>query len=147
MSVDPSTRAEIDNLNARFAWALDRHDWAMLEDVLAPDVRYSSIGRDLRGASAVIRSFRSRPEGRTTRHGRGNLLLVAGPMGSVIGRGSWHTFASNGPTNHVPLFMVADFDDTYTRDDSGAWRISERVITAVFRDAALAPGEVGSHGD
>ena len=139
-----NVRAEIEDLNARFAWALDRHDWPVLSEVLAVDVHYASIGRNLRGANAVIDSFRSRTGGRTTRHGMGNLLLAAGPMGSVIGRGSWHTFASDGPTDAVPLFMVADFDDIYLQDASGSWRISERVITPVFRDSALAPREVES---
>ena len=139
MSPDLESRAEIAELNASFAWALDRQEWDSLRHVLAGDVRYVGVGGELNGSEAVIASFRSRPTGRTTRHGLGNLSLSDGPGDTVLGRSSWHTFAGNGPVVGVPLFMVADFDDIYARDERRRWRIAERVITPVFRDHTRAP--------
>ncbi|PZS33720.1 MAG: hypothetical protein DLM59_06060 [Pseudonocardiales bacterium] len=142
---DLRTRAAIGDLNARFAWALDLHDWDLLRDALGADVHYVSVGRDLQGAPAVVASFRARGEERTTRHGLGNLLLRDGTDGTVLGLSSWHTFASNtDPAPGVPLFMVADFHDTYARDTTGSWRIAERIITPVFREDALAPRTPGA---
>lgn len=139
-TVDPATRAALVDLNARFAWALDLHDWDALADILAPDVYYVSGEREFHGADALIESFRSRDEARTTRHGLGNLLLTASGDGVVTGRGSWHTFARNGAAaEEVPLYMVADFHDTYVHHAPGAWRIARRVIVPVFRDRTRAP--------
>ncbi len=140
MSPDITTCAALSDLNARFAWAVDRHDWAALAEILTPDVRYISVDRELHGRDAVLASFRQRPSGRTTRHGLGNLLLNGQADGTVLGLGSWHTFARNSDAVlGVPLYMVADFTDRYARDDNGTWRIAERRITPVFRDDALAP--------
>lgn len=140
MITDVEVRAAIADLNARFAWALDLHDWAALREVLSPDVHYVSVGREFHDAEAVVESFQTRDADRTTRHGLGNLLLSLDAPGTVLGKGSWHTFASNDrERGGVPLFMVADFHDIYRRDGDGAWRIAERVITPVFRDALLAP--------
>ncbi|MFH8462429.1 nuclear transport factor 2 family protein [Streptomyces sp. NPDC017991] len=140
MSIDPTTRAAIADLNARFSWALDLHDWGGLREVLAPDVHYVSTGREFHDAESVIASFEARSGARTTRHGLGNLLLSEGPGGTVLGRSSWHTFASNTePVQGVPLYMVADFHDTYAGDADGSWKLAERIILPVFRDDALAP--------
>ncbi|WP_410676544.1 nuclear transport factor 2 family protein [Amycolatopsis sp. cmx-4-68] len=140
MTVDTAARTEIGDLNARFAWALDLHDWTALHEILAVNVHYVSVGREFHDAESVVESFRARGTARTTRHGLGNLLLRDEVSGAVEGRGTWHTFASNDRTTHrVPLFMVADFLDTYRRDASGAWRITERIIVPVFRDDRLAP--------
>lgn len=140
MTVDPATRAELADLNARFAWALDLHDFDSLRDLLAQDVHYVGGNGEFHSAEAVVTSFRARPRTRTTRHGLGNLLLRTGPHATVLGRSSWHTFASNtDPAPGVPLFMVADFHDIYARDAHGSWRMAERVIVPVFREDALAP--------
>lgn len=144
MTVDLETRAALTDLNASFAWALDRQAWDLLGETLDAAVDYVSSGRALRGRDAVVASFRRRPPGRTTRHGLGNLLLTPADGGRVRGLGSWHTFARNGnPEPGVPLFMVADFDDVYTRGDDGRWRIAARHITPVFRDDDLAPLPAG----
>ncbi|MFD1718387.1 nuclear transport factor 2 family protein [Georgenia deserti] len=155
MSVLPAhVRAAITDLNARFAWALDSHDFAALRELLTPDVHYVSVGREFHDADSVIASFEARTGARTTRHGLGNLLLEERPDGAVRGRSSWHTFAAHtalgtdgtdspGSTpGAVPVpevFMVADFTDSYVRDDAGDWRIAERIITPVFRNPHLAP--------
>ena len=145
MNVDLATRAELADLNARVAWALDLCDWDALREALAHDVHYVGAAGEFHDAEAVVASFRARPRTRTTRHGLGNLLLSSRADGTVIGRSSWHTFASNAlPAGGVPLFMVADFHDTYTRDPHGSWRITERIILPVFRDDTLAPPTPGA---
>ncbi|MCK6066688.1 MULTISPECIES: nuclear transport factor 2 family protein [Microbacterium] len=144
--LDAEARASIGDLNARFAWALDLHDFDALRTILAEDVHYISIGREFHDAEAVIASFRARTGARTTRHGLGNLLLEPAGGDEVRGRSSWHTFASNDdpPPPGVPVFMVADFSDLYRRTALG-WRIAERIITPVFRDPALAPAAAIPH--
>jgi hypothetical protein len=138
-------REAIGDLNARFAWALDLHDFDALRGILAPDVHYVAVGREFHDAEAVIASFFARTPTRTTRHGLGNLLLESSDDGTVTGRSSWHTFASNQdpPLPGVHLFMVADFADVYRRTPEG-WRIAERIITPVFRDPSLAPAEAAA---
>jgi SnoaL-like protein len=141
MSIDLSARAVITELNASFAWALDLHEWDALREVLAVDVHYVSVGREFHDVEQVISSFMARAGVRITRHGLGNLSLreVLGGK-TVLGRSSWHTFASNvWPVDGVPLYMVADFSDVYAVDDLGQWRIAERIITPVFRQDRLAP--------
>lgn len=140
-ALDLETRAAIGDLNARFAWALDLGDPDALREVLAPDVHYVSVGREFHDVEQVIASFLARKGTRTTRHGLGNLLLEKGPDGTILGRGSWHTFASNDdPPVGVPLYMVADFHDVYRRLPEVGWRIAERIIRPVFRAPVLAPG-------
>jgi hypothetical protein len=133
-------RASIGDLNARFAWALDLHDFDSLRTILTPDVHYVSVDREFHDAEATIASFQARASTRTTRHGLGNLLLQPAGDDEVTGRSSWHTFATNDDPPHpgVPVFMVADFSDVYRRTALG-WRIAERIITPVFRDPSLAP--------
>ncbi|GAA4431033.1 hypothetical protein GCM10023169_35170 [Georgenia halophila] len=139
----PGARAAIGDLNARFAWALDLHEFDMLREIFTPDVHYVSVGREFHDVEALIASFHARTGTRTTRHGLGNLLLQDDAGNTVTGRGSWHTFASNddgpAPLADFDVYMVADFDDTYVVDADGTWRIAARRITPVFRRADLAP--------
>ncbi|PRY41312.1 nuclear transport factor 2 family protein [Umezawaea tangerina] len=145
--VDPATRAALADLNARFAWSLDRHRYEDLRDVLAPDVHYVGAGGELTGVEAVIASFRARTGPRTTRHGLGNLLLTPAGDGRVTALSSWHTFASNSAhPRGVGLYQVADFADVYARGGDGDWRIAERVIRPVFREPGLAPGPGATSG-
>jgi hypothetical protein len=139
-SVDLATRAALADLNARFAWSLDRHRYEDLRGILTPDVHYVSGTGEFTDVEAVISAFRARPGPRTTRHGLGNLLLSPAEDGSVTALSSWHTFASNSANPvGVGLYLVADFDDRYVRGDGGIWRIAERIIRPVFREPALAP--------
>lgn len=117
MTIDPTTRAAIAELNARFSWALDLHDWSELREVLAPDEHYVSTGREFHDAESVIASFEGRTGARTTRHGLGNLLLRAGPGGTVLGRSSRHSSASNTePVHGVPHPAETPFLRGFHRD-------------------------------
>jgi ketosteroid isomerase-like protein len=142
----PADVLAIDQLCATFAHALDHHDYARLRDVLAADVHYVGANGEFTDAAAVIASFQARTGSRTTRHGLSTRVLTTAGPDTVIGQATWHTFAANGAgadaagPGGVPLYQVADFADVYRRDGAGRWWIAERIITAVFRDAALAPG-------
>lgn len=140
MPLSSDDRWAIAELNARFAWILDTREYELLGEIFTTDAHYVSIGREFRSAQEIIASFKARTEARTTRHGLGNLLLTERSDGTVGGRGSWHTWASHSasPEGPVEAYMVADFDDRYRREQD-VWRIAQRVITPVFRNAALAP--------
>lgn len=132
-------RAALQDVNARFGWALDLKDYDALHELFAPDVHYTSPGREFFDRETLVQSFEQRQGERTTRHGLGNLLLCATGEGTAIGRGSWHTFASNHePAQGIDLYMVADFHDKYSYHN-GVWRITERLILPVFRRTDLAP--------
>ena len=132
-------RSALQDLNARFAWALDDHEFDALRAVLAPDVHYVSVSREFHDLEAVLASFKARTGARTTRHGLGNLLLSADGPGRAKGRSSWFTFASNeDPPSGVEVYMVADFRDTYVLTEDG-WRIAERAIIPIFRRPDLGP--------
>lgn len=135
-------RSEIGDLNARFAWSLDLHDFDALRELLTEDVHYVSVGREFFDREAVVASFQARDQPRTTRHGLGNVLLTEVAEGVVDGRSSWQTWASRSEPaqdGSVEAYMVADFLDTYVRTELG-WRIAERVIVPVFRNPDLSPG-------
>ncbi|MFC7402946.1 nuclear transport factor 2 family protein [Citricoccus sp. GCM10030269] len=140
--VSAETRAAIADLDSRWAWAVDRHQYEALREILAPDVTYSGHHGELRGAETVIASYRARTGTRTTRHGLGNQVLGQVDETTVRGISTWHNFASNDPSPGVPqVYLIADFADTYVRLESG-WRLGERVIRGVFRDPRLAPDAV-----
>jgi alkylhydroperoxidase family enzyme/3-phenylpropionate/cinnamic acid dioxygenase small subunit len=142
VAMNQETRSAIEDLNARFAWSLDRHEFEALRGLFTEDAHYVGVGRELWGVEAIISSFLSRTGTRVTRHGCGNLLLEQVSDHVVTGQSSWFTFADHtDPPTGVRLYMVADFTDTYERSADGTWRIGERVITPIFRDAALAPRE------
>lgn len=143
VAIPVEDRLELQDLNARFALAVDRHDYEALREVFLPDARYvSTNGTDITGLDALIAWFTSRVTPgvhRVTRHGLSNLLITATGDSSATGVSTWHTFATNeaAPTA-VPLFQVADFADRYERRD-GRWWIAERITTPVFRDESLSP--------
>jgi len=150
-SLTVEDRLEIQELNARFAFAVDRHDYGALREVFVPDAHYvSTNGTDLTGLEALIAWFESRVTpgaARVTRHGLSGLIITGVDAHSATGVSTWHTFATNEATpSRVPLFQVADFADRYVRVD-GRWWIAERVTSPVFRDESLAPGAAPAADD
>ncbi|MDV8128851.1 nuclear transport factor 2 family protein [Rhodococcus sp. IEGM 1304] len=140
MTVEASTRAAIENLNARFAWSLDLNQFDDLREVFTPDARYTSRGPDRVGVDSIIATFSGRTAERTTRHGWTSLALETIDSTTVHGRSCWFSYAYNSapPVVGAPVYMVADFIDVYQLIGS-EWRIAERTIVPVFRDPAFAP--------
>lgn len=137
----PETRAELGDLLALFGWSLDHQQYGRLRHVFTPDVRYLSTTHDCHGVEELIGQFKARTGSRTTRHCLGNLLLTDRVDGTVESDSTWQTWASNDAQRGGPvhMYMVADFHDRFVLSEVG-WRIAERVITPVLRDATLAPG-------
>lgn len=138
--VNAVTRAAIDDVNARWAWAIDSGEPDMLRSILTPDVTWVGHGGTLEGVEAVVSYFHGRGGGRTTRHGSGLHLLTHVDDYTVHGKSTWYNFASNdSPPGPPVVYLVADFDDVYVRVDDERWSLQKRVITPVFRDATRAP--------
>lgn len=135
-------RVAIEELNAHFAYCLDHADYQGLEDVFSADARYQSGEKELLGCAAIVSHFQSRSTlgARTTRHMGSSLRLRFETVDRARGHSVWLSFACNAlaPIAQVTPFMVADFDDLYKRDETGFWRVYERIITPVFRDPKLA---------
>ncbi|QZS52518.1 nuclear transport factor 2 family protein [Rhodococcus opacus] len=140
MNVDASTRAAIEELNARFAWSLDLNRFDDLYEILTEDASYTSGNTERRGAESIVAAFSARSGIRTTRHGWTSLTLTEVDDATISGRSAWFCYAHNShpPVTSTAPYMVADFLDTYTRTEGG-WRIAARTIVPVFRDASLAP--------
>ncbi len=138
--VGPADRAAIEELNARFAWALDLQEFEKLRRVFTPDARYTSGTAVREGVGAIVAGFTTRTGIRTTRLGWSSLTLEAAGD-EVHGRSSWYAFAANqaAPVAGTGTYMVADFIDVYVSIPDVGWRIAARTIRPVFRDAELAP--------
>ena len=69
------------------------------------------------------------------------LRLTTAGQERVRALSTWAVYADNLPAPMVEtaVYLVADFDDILTRCPDGRLRISERVITPVFRDPVRAP--------
>lgn len=138
-------RLAIEELNATVAACLDHQDYAALGDAFTAEALYVSGPRQLVGPREIIEFFVSRKESggpRTTRHmGSGLRLEFNERATSARGASIWVSYASNtvAPVDHLAIFMVADFEDCYVLQSDGFWRISERVIRPVFKNAEAAP--------
>lgn len=133
-------RLAIEELNTRFAWALDLQRFDELRELFTPDATYVSGSRTRVGVDELVEGFVRRTGERTTRHGYTALLLTAEEPGEVTGQSCWHTYAANAarPVTGTGVYLVADFHDTYIERE-GRWWISRRVIEPVFYDPRLAP--------
>ncbi|GHF79829.1 hypothetical protein FHX82_005819 [Amycolatopsis bartoniae] len=138
--VPPAERAAIEELNARFAWALDLGEFDNLRQVFTSEARYVSGERIYAGVDAIVSRFTARTGPRTTRHGWSSLTLQA-TGDKIYGLSSWYTFAANqdAPISGTGVYLVADFVDIYVSIADVGWRIAERTIHPVFKDERLAP--------
>jgi hypothetical protein len=146
-------RAEIDAVLADWAWHLDHGEYDELVELFTEDALFISGAAELRGRAAIKNRYTERTVVRATRHLYSGLRLspVDGawsPGGGadvhparVRARSTWVNYAVNAPApvDDVGVFLVADFDDVFTRGADSRWRISERRIIPVFRDPARAP--------
>jgi hypothetical protein len=141
----------IGELNACFGFALDHACPEQLSDLFTHDAVYRSGANQLRGRSAIVVFFQERAAlgPRTTRHlcSSQRLMFSADPddaARTVTGLSVWMSYAANAdaPIDEVTPFMVADFVDLYRLEDDGHWRIAERSIDPVFKNAGAAPRSV-----
>ncbi|MGB8423727.1 nuclear transport factor 2 family protein [Paraburkholderia sp.] len=137
-----SVRLSIDSLNAEFAWCLDHENYEGLDDLFCDDATYTSGTRVLRGRDEIRSFFQQRAAigKRSTRHMFSGVRIEQ-HGGLVRATSVWMSFAVNGPVpaDEVPVYMVADFFDTYKKGPDDKWRILERRIAGVFRNPDAAP--------
>lgn len=145
---DDGLRCAIDEVQAEFAWAVDRQRFDDLAALFTPDAVFSTGGRRFVGREAIRDRYAGRSAepgaagARVTRHLYSGLRLTSRAAESVHTTSLWVCFAANAvpaPPGTPPLYMVADFEDTFRRCDDGRWRIAERTIHPVFRDPTIAP--------
>ncbi|SDV49715.1 nuclear transport factor 2 family protein [Chitinasiproducens palmae] len=136
-------RVAIDEIQAEFAHCLDHARYEALAQLFTPDARYTSGARALRGREAIRAFFATRAAlgPRASRHLYSGLRLVDTQPDRITATSVWLSFAANAalPLDEVPIFMVADFHDTFERGVDGRWRIAARTIIAAFRNPAAAP--------
>ena len=137
-------RCAIDAVQAEVAHALDHHRVDDLLGLFTADAVYVTGGQRWAGAAELRERFeaRARDARRVTRHVYSALRLTDVSETTVRTVSVWSCYAANSapPPDGVRLYMVADFDDVFTRCPDGRWRIAARTITPVFREPALAPG-------
>ena len=135
---------DIHEVATRYCRALDTKDWALLDDVFAPDATGDlSSGRTLVGIDAIRARIR-------------NALQELDDSQHLVGN---HEIAVDGDTathrcylqaQHIrkaavggPNYIVAGrYEDQLARTDVG-WRITHRTLTVMWTDGNV----VVAHGD
>jgi hypothetical protein len=133
-------RLAIRELNDAFGHSLDHGDCEAFLAIFTEDVRYRSGARLLTGHGELREFFEKRAQaGRISRHFYSGLRITFEDE-HAAGTSVWITFAGDGPApvGATAPFAVSDVSDIYIRHDQG-WKISERTITQVFLNNAIAP--------
>ena len=131
-------RLELQDLNARYAHALDHNDVAGFLGVFTADAEYTLGARVSRGHTELQQFFTGRQaQGpRVTRHFCSNFVVTFQDADHATASSVWMSFVGNGepPFGHALPFMVADMADRFVRVE-GRWLVAERRIVPVFRGA------------
>jgi len=136
--MDVSIRAELEALNAEFAWLIDRSDSSLVAELFTEDGIYErSTGEASRGRAELRQAYAGRLANgpRTSRHIYTNFRFVQTSADTVAGTCILTLYAANGepPLPAEPL-LVADYDDEYALCADGRWRFALRKVTWVFRN-------------
>ena len=150
-------RAEIEELNAEFAYLIDHDQSELVAELFTADGSYGrSTGERSIGREAIRCAYAERKAkgARTARHIFTNLRLTYEARDRVRGTCILTLFAGDGAPPHLAEpFLVADYDDVYERDSDGRWRYASRTITWLFlqREGKVSPlplgGVPGKTGD
>lgn len=131
-------RLELQELNARYAHALDHDDLPAFLGLFTDDALYTLETRRSQGHEELAAFFtaRQRQGPRTTRHLYSGLQLCFADETLATGTSVWMSFAAQGrpPLSPAEPYLVADMQDRY-RLVGGHWLIAERHILPVFRQA------------
>lgn len=127
----------IEVLIARFAWLIDHEDGRGVAELFTTQGSYAVDGVELtlRGRREIDEFYeRRRAAGpRTSRHLFSNLYLQNVDEARAAGTCVLTLHAANGhPPHPLAPVVVADYADTYVRDDHGVWRFDSRTVTALF---------------
>jgi uncharacterized protein (TIGR02246 family) len=145
----PADRAEIDDLLARYCFAIDLRDWEGLREVFAHDAVITYSGpRVSTGISEIVAFFRATASAvATTQHLLHTSRVWA--TGPDTAEGLSHVTAHHVgdgvalPAPEAATYTVTGtYDDRFTRTPEG-WRITRRTLTLVTKagdPAILKPG-------
>ncbi|MGV0906705.1 nuclear transport factor 2 family protein [Mycobacterium novum] len=131
-------RPGIEALITQFAWLIDHEDGRGVAELFTAQGSYTlnGGGLDLRGRAEIDQFYQHRRATgpRTSRHLFSNLHLTAGNEAHARGTCVLTLHAANGHPPHTATdpIMVADFDDTYIRNDDGSWQFERREVTTLF---------------
>jgi hypothetical protein len=145
-------RLELQELNAAFVHHLDHGEIDALVGLFTEQALYTHGGRRSAGRAEIRQLFERRAAAgtRTVRHLQSGLRLLLDSADRARGSSVCLTFVHEGPppAPQATPHLVADFIDTYERDESGRWRIAQRHIERLFV-APDNPGPVGMppHGE
>jgi ketosteroid isomerase-like protein len=126
---------QIEQLNTTFARSLDGGKASDFVSIFTEDVAYRSGPRHFFGHEQLVEFFEKRAAtGRVSRHFMSSLDIQFTTADQAIAHSKWMVFAGKGP---LPIegtapFLVADVTDEL-RKNKGAWLISARTITPIFR--------------
>ena len=127
---------ELEQLNARYAHALDHNELAAFLALFTQDALYTLGPRRSRGHGELAAFFAQRQADgpRTTRHLYSGLQLCFQDAVSATGQSVWMSFAGQGvaPLSPAQPYLVADMQDRYVLQD-GRWCVAERHIQPIFR--------------
>jgi uncharacterized protein (TIGR02246 family) len=127
-------RQEIADLVARYARALDQHDWDGLAACFLPDAQYRYPGGQLDGAEAIVERCRNALEPLTaSQHLIGTVLTsVDGDEGTA--NSYFQAQHVRAGTAGGDIFAIGGaYDDRVVRTPEG-WRIAEREQTYTWTD-------------
>jgi hypothetical protein len=142
--LNAQTRADIEALNAEFAWLIDRGDSSKVADLFIEAGRYgrstgeTSVGRD---EIRLAYSARIARGPRTSRHVFTNLRLEQIAPGRVRGTLILTLYARDAlPPIPAQVLFIADYDDIYCLCEDGRWRYESRLVTRVCTSEAMNVG-------
>lgn len=146
-------RAQIENLQARYLFALDFFDMdtyvsTFTEDGILDIIEYQARGRDeirkkLEEARSVFdQSAGDAPEGpypATGRHNITNIVLkIDGDK--AVGRSYWFHYSNNNPERSAVFDGYGHYEDEMVKVD-GEWLFSKRVIYNESVEEWIGPSE------
>ncbi|MDE3114906.1 MAG: nuclear transport factor 2 family protein [Pseudomonadota bacterium] len=143
-------RAEIEELNAEFAYLIDHDRSEEVADLFTEGGSYGrASGERSTGREAIRCAYASRKAKgpRTARHIFTNLRLTYETATRVRATSILTLFAADGTPPHVAEpFLVADYDDICERGGDGRWRFASRTVTWLFlqRDGKVSPLPLGT---
>ncbi len=142
-------RAEIEELNAEFAYLIDHERSEAVAELFTENGSYGrATGERSTGREAIRRAYAQREAKgpRTARHLFTNLRLSYESTERVRATCILTLFAADGAPPHVAdPFLVADYDDVCERGPDGHWRFASRTVTWLFvqREGKVSPLPLG----
>jgi hypothetical protein len=132
-TLTPQDYNEIQQLYARYNWAIDTVDADAFTAVFTPDGQFgNNIGHD--ALANFIRTNVARDVAANHRHHwNSNMMLTATPEGA---KGAMYLLAINSGTRPPTILGSFHYDDTLVRTPQG-WRFKKRIVIS---DSVPAPG-------